>query len=156
MNSMDKSNLRAFLLSEHLCSLAEAQGKAGYAGDGLATLTEAFALIEKTGERQWEAECHRVYAELLLMQGDKDEAEASLQAESCLQRAIEVARRQRARSWELRATESLARLWQKQGRDDEARQMLAEIYGWFSEGFDTADLRDAKALLTELDSLTEL
>ena len=83
------------------------------------------------------------------MQGD--EAEASLHdAERSFQHAIEVARRQSARSWELRATTSLARLWQKQGRTDEARQALAEIYNWFTEGFDTLDLKEARALLEEL------
>jgi predicted ATPase len=85
------------------------------------------------------------------MQGDKTEAEASFhQAEGCFQHAIEVARRQQAKSWELRATVSLCRLWQEQRRMDEARQMLAEIYGWFTEGFDTPDLQEAKALLEEL------
>jgi predicted ATPase len=81
---------------------------------------------------------------LLLAQGDEAEAESSLH------KAVEVARRQQAKSWELRATTSLARLWQKQGKVDEARQMLAEIYGWFTEGFDTPDLQEAKALLEEL------
>jgi predicted ATPase len=127
-----------------LCSLAEAQAKAGHPEEGLTTLAEALALVEQTDERHWEAELYRLRAELLLMQGDEDEAEASFQE------AIEVARRQQAKSWELRATTSLARLWQKQGRVDEARQMLAEIYGWFTEGFDTPDLKEAKALLEEL------
>jgi DNA-binding SARP family transcriptional activator/predicted ATPase len=127
-----------------LCSLAEAQGKAGHPEDGLITLAEAFSLLEQTGERYTEAELHRMQAELLLMQGDEAQAEASLQ------RAIEVARRQQARSWELRATTSLARLWQEQGRTEEARHMLAEVYGWFTEGFDTPDLQEAKALLEAL------
>ena len=78
------------------------------------------------------------------------QAEAGLQAERCFQQAIEVARRQQARSWELRATTNLARLWRKQGQVDEARQMLAEIYNWFTEGFDTADLVEARTLLEEL------
>jgi predicted ATPase len=138
------------LLPGTLGSLAVAQAKAGQPQEGLATLAEALALVEETGERHGEAELYRVQAELLLMQGDEDEAEASLQAERCFQQAIEVARRQRAKSWELRATTSLARLWREQGRADEARQMLAAIYGWFSEGFDSADLQEAKALLEEL------
>jgi predicted ATPase len=83
---------------------------------------------------------------LLLAQGDDAEAEASFH------RAVEVARRQQARSWELRATTSLARLWQKQGKREEARRILAEIYGWFTEGFDTADLIEARTLLEELSS----
>jgi class 3 adenylate cyclase/DNA-binding SARP family transcriptional activator/tetratricopeptide (TPR) repeat protein len=126
--------------------LAEAQSKAEQPGEGLATLAKALALVEETGERHGEAELYRVQAELLLMQGDEDGAEASLH------KAIEVARRQRARSWELRASTSMARLWWKQGRGDEARQVLAEVYGWFSEGSDSADLMEARTLLEELSS----
>ncbi len=132
-------------LSGRLGSLAEAQAKAGQPGEGLTTLAEALAQVETTDERYCEAELHRLKGELLLMQGDEAEAEASFH------KAIEVARRQQAKSWELRATVSLARLWQEQGRMDEARQMLAEIYGWFTEGFDTPDLQEARALLEELD-----
>jgi predicted ATPase len=124
--------------------LAEAQAKAGQPEEGLATLDEALALVEETGERQWEAELYRLRGEQLLVQGDQARAEASLH------NAIEVARRQSARSLELRAAIGLARLWKKQGRTDEARQMLAEIYGWFTEGFDTPDLQQARALLEEL------
>jgi predicted ATPase len=127
-----------------LYSLAEAQAKAGRPEEGLSTLAETLALVEQTDERYAEAEIYRVQAELLLMQGDEAEAEASLQ------QAIDIARRQSAKSWELRATTSLARLWQAQGKIDQARQMLAEVYGWFSEGFDTPDLLEAKALLEEL------
>jgi predicted ATPase/DNA-binding SARP family transcriptional activator len=128
----------------NLRSLAEAQARAGQPEAGLATLAEALNLVEQTDERHWEAELYRQRADLLLMQGEGAEAEASLQ------NAIEVARRQSAKSWELRATTSLARLWQEQGRMDEARQMLAEVFGWFTEGFDTPDLQEAKALLEEL------
>jgi DNA-binding SARP family transcriptional activator/predicted ATPase len=127
-----------------LGSLAEVQARAGQPGEGLVTLAEALALVEETGERCVEAELHRVRAELLLMQGNEADAEASLQ------QAIEVARRQQARSWELRATVSLARLWQARGRTDEARQILSEVYAWFTEGFDTVDLQEARALLEEL------
>jgi predicted ATPase len=142
--AVDQSlGLRCYL-SGTLGSLAEAQAKAGHPEEGLTTLAEALALMEETDERHWEAELYRLKGELLLMQGDKTEAEASLH------QAVEVARRQSAKSWELRATTSLARLWQEQGRMDEARQMLAEIYGWFTEGFDTPDLKEAKALLEEL------
>jgi acetylornithine/succinyldiaminopimelate/putrescine aminotransferase len=89
--------------------------------------------------------------ELLLMQEEQTETGAGLhQAERCFERAIEVARRQKAKSWELRATTSLARLWQAQGRADEAREALAKIYDCFTEGFDTRDLREAKALLEKL------
>ena len=110
----------------------------------LSVLAEALAQVEKTDERYYEAELRRLKGELLLMQGVETEAEASFH------KAIEVARRQQAKSWELRATVSLCRLWQEQGRMAEARQMLAEIYGWFTEGFDTPDLQEAKMLLEEL------
>jgi predicted ATPase len=127
-----------------LCSLAEAQAKAGHAGEGLATLAEALTFVEETGEGYYEAEIHRLRGELLLRRGDAAEAEASFHS------AIEVARRQSAKSWELRATTSLCRLWQQQGKHEKARQRLAEIYGWFTEGFDTPDLKEAKTLLEEL------
>ena len=91
---------------------------------------------------------YRLKGELLLMQNDSNVEEA----ENSFRRAIEIARRQQAKSWELRATMSLARLLNTQGRRDEARAMLAEIYGWFTEGYDTADLKDAKALLDELNA----
>jgi DNA-binding SARP family transcriptional activator len=134
-----------------LGALAEAQGKAGQPEEGLVTLDKALAGVETTGERYCEADLVRLRGELLLMQGDQDEA-SQHEAESCFQQAIEVARRQQAKSWELRATTSLARLWHAQGRTDEARQALAEVYGWFTEGFDTPDLQEAKALLQELSS----
>jgi predicted ATPase len=100
--------------------------------------------VEQTDERHREAELYRLKGELLLLQGDDAEAEASFH------KAIEVARRQQAKSWELRATVSLCRLWQQQGKLEEARQLLTEIYGWFTEGFDTPDLQEAKALLEGL------
>jgi predicted ATPase len=127
-----------------LRALAEAQAKTDHPEGGLTTLAEALTLVEKTGERLWEAELYRLRAELLLMQGDDHEAEASFE------KAIEVARRQSARSWELRASIGLARLWQKQAKTDEARQLLGEIYTWFTEGFDTPDLKEARLLLEEL------
>jgi tetratricopeptide (TPR) repeat protein len=135
-----------FYSSGRLYFLAEAQAKAGHPEEGLTTLAEAFAFVEETDERHWEAELYRLRAELLLMQGDEAEAEASFH------KAIEVARRQQAKSWELRATVSLCRLWRKQSKGAEARKMLAEIYGWFTEGFDTPDLKEAQALLEELSS----
>jgi predicted ATPase len=127
-----------------LRSMAEAQAKAGHPEHALNTLDEAFTRLEGTDERHWEAELNRLRGELLHMQDDQAGAEASFD------RAIQVARRQLARSWELRATTSLARLWQEQGRTDEARQVLGEIYAWFTEGFDTPDLKEANALLEEL------
>jgi class 3 adenylate cyclase/predicted ATPase len=129
-----------------LALLAEASWAAGQAEEGLTALTEAIDLASKTQERWCEAEFDRFRGELLLKQ---DESNAA-QAEGCFQRAVEVARQQSARSWELRATISLARLRDKQGRRDEARDMLAEIYNWFTEGFETVDLREAQALLDEL------
>ncbi|MFC2029665.1 AAA family ATPase [Chloroflexota bacterium] len=139
-----QSNRAFCCLSDALCHLAQAQAAAGRPEEGLVTLAEALAFVEQTDQRLSEAELHRIRAELLLRQGD------AVQAESSLHKAIEAARRQSARSWELRATTSLARLWQEQGRRAEARGVLAEIYGWFTEGFDTADLREAQLLLEEL------
>jgi predicted ATPase len=129
-----------------LIKLAEAYGKAGQAGEGLAALAEALALVNKTGERYFEAELHRLKGELLLQQ----DAGSGDEAETCFRQALDVARCQQAKSLELRATMSLARLWQHQGKRDAACELLAEVYGWFTEGFDTADLREAKTLLQEL------
>jgi predicted ATPase len=126
--------------------LAEAHAKMGQVKEGLEVVAEALAAVPKSG-RFWEAELYRLKGELLLKAeggGMKDEAE------NCFWQAIEVARRQEARSLELRATVSLGRLWQSQGKREEARRMLAEIYGWFTEGFDTVDLQEAKALLEKL------
>jgi len=102
--------------------------------------------VSKTGERIWEAELYRIKGELLLIEN----AENQDLAEQCFRDAIEIAHRQKARSWELRATTSLARLLASQGHRDEARTMLAAIYNWFTDGFDTADLIDAKTLLDQL------
>jgi predicted ATPase/class 3 adenylate cyclase len=145
-----------------LALLAEAYGKAGRVSEGVATLTEAVNITERTGETFYLAELYRLKGEFALQQF-KDEgsplgvaspqqsiASCHAEAESCFYNAIELARRQQAKSLELRAAMSLTRLLAKQGRRDEARAMLAEIYGWFTEGFDTADLKDAKALLGEL------
>jgi serine/threonine protein kinase/predicted ATPase len=127
-----------------LCLLAEAYGKAGQITESLATLAEAQTLVEKNDERFLEAEVHRLRGELLLGEA------ASSESEQRFHRAIEIAQRQQAKSLELRAAMSLARLWQKQGRREEARALLAGIYGWFTEGFQTPDLREAKTLLEEL------
>jgi adenylate cyclase len=126
-------------------ALAEALAQAGDAEGGLSTLDEALVLVEETSERYFEAELHRLKGELLLAQGEKAEAE------STFHKAVEVARCQTAKSWELRATISLARLWWAQEKTEEARQALTEIYHWFTEGFDTPDLLEAKALLEELE-----
>jgi predicted ATPase len=138
----------AELMRPHfLCLLAEACMKSRL-DDWLSALTEALAAADEHENRYYEAEAHRLKGELLPKQDDSNAAEAQI----CFQRAIEIARRQSAKAWELRATTSLARLLAKQSRRDEARTMLAEIYGWFTEGFDTADLKEAKALLEELNN----
>jgi predicted ATPase len=129
-----------------LASLAEVYRKAGQAQEGLGVLDEALAVAHTTGERWWEAELHRLNGELLLALS----LENRTKAEACFCQALDVARRQQAKSLELRAAASLSRLWRQQGKREEARQLLAEIYGWFTEGFDTADLHEAKALLEEL------
>jgi predicted ATPase/class 3 adenylate cyclase len=129
-----------------LCLLAEAYIETGRLDDGLSALTEALAAADEHEIRNYEAELHRLKGELLLRRDDSNAAEAR----SCFERAIEIARTQSAKSWELRATISLARQLNKTGQRDEAHSMLAEIHGWFTEGFDTADLKDAKALLDQL------
>jgi len=135
----DAGPLSMFLL------LADMWGKAGRTREGLSILAEALERAHSGDERYAEAEIHRLWGELLLMEG-MDEAEV----EQHFLQAIEVAQRQQAKSWELRATVSLCRLWQRQGKVDEARKILARIYNWFTEGFDTADLKEAKVLLEEL------
>jgi predicted ATPase len=129
-----------------LAPLAEALLKAGQAEEGLALIAEAKEFVTKTGECESEAELHRLKGELLLARRASDHANA----EAAFREALEVARRQSAKSYELRAATSLARLWQRQGREGDARELLAPVYSWFTEGFDTRDLRDAKALLDEL------
>jgi predicted ATPase len=129
-----------------LAWLAEAYGHEGQAETGLRVVADALAVAHRTGERRDEAEISRIKGELLLRQAVPDVH----QAEACFQQALAIARRQQAKSWELRAAMSLARLWQQQGKRAEARELLAEIYGWFSEGFDTADLQEAKAFLEAL------
>jgi predicted ATPase len=130
-----------------LTLLAEAYGTIGAPEVGIGLLTEALTLVDTTGERWCESELYRLRGALLLQQSSDDQADA----ESYFQQAISTARQQQAKSWELRAAMSLARLWQQQGKRDEARQVLGDVYGWFTEGFDTADLQDAKALLEELE-----
>jgi predicted ATPase len=158
-----------------LVMLAEAQGAAGQVEAGLRTLAEASALVAKTGERYYEAELYRQQGELALRaHGQRLAAKgqptqkpklksrtsrtpsterstpSTTDAQTSFLKALEIARRQQAKSLELRAVMSLARLWQNQGQQKEARRMLAEVYGWFTEGFDTQDLQDAKALLDAL------
>ncbi len=153
-------------MPHHLALLGQVYGKAGQTENGLAVLAEALDIVNRTGECQCEAELYRLYGELSLRMGEgemrrKGEEKvghaptlpfALSSPEEHFHKAIEIARQQQAKSLELRATMSLARLWQQQGKQAEARQMLAEIYGWFTEGFDTKDLQEAKTLLEELGS----
>jgi predicted ATPase len=126
-----------------LVRLVDAYGNSGQAKVGLDVLAEALAVIDTTGEHRDEAELHRLQGELLLRQAVPDAS----QAEACFQQALTVARRQQARSYELRAAMSLSRLWRQQGKRAAAYELLAPIYGWFTEGFDTVDLQEARALL---------
>jgi len=126
--------------------LADVSALLGHSEDGLQALAEARTLVEQQEERWWEAEIFRLRGVLLLQQPGAPQAEA----EAWLWRALDVARHQEAKSLELRAAMSLARLWQQQGKRAEAYDLLAPIYGWFTEGFDTADLQEARALLDAL------
>ena len=174
MDTVQKTGA-ALSTSYILAQLAEAYAKLGQEAEGLDLLAQALALVEKTGERWYEAELHRLKGELLLQaESHNRSAERSAKkkrrtaaapaasagrrsavgsldsAEACFRTAMEVARRQQAKSLELRAAMSLSRLWQQQGKRQDAHKMLGAIYGWFTEGFDTADLRDARTLLAEL------
>ncbi|MCL4707276.1 AAA family ATPase [bacterium] len=137
-----------------LAQRALAYGKMGRVEEGLQIIDEAIEMVKNGGERHIEAEQWRIKGELLLMQSDRGKFNGLLpaqqqQAEECFRRALTVAQQQRAKSWELRAAMSLSRLWQKQGKAAEATAFLSEIYHWFTEGFDTADLQEAKQLLGE-------
>ena len=132
--------------SYFLALLAEAHGTLGEPAAGLAVLTEALALVDTTGERWYKPELYRLKGVLLLPQSLDNQAEA----ETCFYQAITIAQNQQAKSFELRAAMSLARLWQQQGKRQEAHDLLGPVYHWFTEGFDTADLQEAKALLEGL------
>jgi predicted ATPase len=129
-----------------LAWLAEAYRVTGHIEDGLRTVSEALALIDTTGDRWSEAELHRLKGELLRAQS----ADSHIEAATCFHHALSIARNQQAKAWELRAATSLARLWQRQDKRQEAYDLLAPVYSWFTEGFDTADLKEAKSLLAEL------
>ena len=144
-----------------LTLLADVYGQMGQAEHGLSVLAEALAMVHATGQHVYEAELHRLRGELLLQSGAEElEAgdlppDAGLQrlyaeAEACLQHALDVSRRQQAKSLELRAAMSLSRLWQRQGQRAKAYALLAPVYGWFTEGFQTADLQEASILLEAL------
>ncbi|MBI3796087.1 MAG: hypothetical protein HY268_03840, partial [Deltaproteobacteria bacterium] len=133
----------------YLALLAEAYGNTGRNEEGVKVLAEALALVAKTGERQYEAEIYRLKGELMF-QPHAQGAQSKGEAEGYFLRAVRIAQQQQAKALELRAVMSLARLWQSQGKKEEARQMLADIYNWFTEGFDTKDVQEAKTLLEEL------
>src|SRR5262249_9713580 len=122
--------------------LAAAHAKVGQHEIGLTLLAEALAVVNDTGERRWEAELDRLKGEILLAHS----AEHHTEVETCFRQALDIARYQQAKSWELRAAMSLARLWQSQGKRVAAHQLLAQVYGWFTEGFDTPDMQEAKTL----------
>ncbi|NOT53970.1 MAG: hypothetical protein HOP18_05125 [Deltaproteobacteria bacterium] len=159
-----------------LAQLTEAYGRAGRFQEGLAVLAEALVVTNKNEERWWEAELYRLKGEMSLRLGEvkanlgksrRDKPSqgksrvpdsqhsassvptAEAEAEGCFQKALEIARKQQAKSLELRAAMSLMRLWRSQGKSSEAQHLLSSIYSWFTEGFDTPDLRDAKALLDQ-------
>jgi predicted ATPase len=127
----------------HLALLAEAYGQARQPEAGLPVLDEALRLVEATEERWWEAELHRLKGELLLRLALPDIPQAT----ACFHQALDVARRQQAKALELRAALSLSRLWQQRGQQDQAQQLLSEVYSWFTEGFETPDLQEARAWL---------
>jgi predicted ATPase len=137
-----------------LALLAETYGKVGQAEEGLAMLAEALARTHGSKECWWQVELYRLKGELLRQKatGKGQKAKIEPEVEKYFRQAIDIARRQRAKSLELRAVISLSRLWQKQGKKEHAYALLSEIYGWFTEGFDTKDLQEAKALLEELSS----
>jgi predicted ATPase len=126
--------------------LADVYAHLGHTADGIQALAEAHTLMEQQEGRWWEAEIYRLRGVLLLRQTGTSQVEA----ETWLQRALDIAREQSAKSLELRAVMSLSRLWQQQGKRAEAHELLAEVYNWFTEGFDTVDLQEAKALLDQL------
>jgi predicted ATPase len=146
-DSRQKSFMPYFLVT-----IAEIHGKAGQVDEALSVLGEAIEMSTNRGERYNEPELHRLKGEFTLQAcGGHPASAVQQEAEACFEKALDIAREQSAKSWELRAATSLARLWQQQGKQAEAHELLSEIYNWFTEGFDTADLKDAKALLEELE-----
>jgi predicted ATPase len=130
----------------YLSYLTRAHAELGQFDEASRCISEAIITVQTTNESWYEADIHRVAGEVELKSPERDAAKA----EAYFERALAVARSQQAKSWELRAAMSLARLWRDQGKTVEARELLAPVYGWFTEGFDTRDLKDAKALLEEL------
>jgi predicted ATPase len=141
-----RSTAATLFTPTQLSCLASAHGQLGQFDEAWRCIGDATAAIETTGERWFEAEVHRIGGEIALKSREADAAKAK----EFFNRALVVARQQQAKSWELRAAMSMARLWRDQGKRDEARDLLAPIYGWFTEGFDTLALKEAKTLLEEL------
>ena len=138
-------------MAHYLAMLAESHAMVGQSDQALAALVEALGICDGEMELWYEAEIHRLKGELALQAAAKRlDPGAQPEAEASFRKALEIAREQSAKSWELRAATSLARLWQQQGKQAEAHHLLSEIYNWFSEGFDTKDLQEAKSLLEEL------
>jgi predicted ATPase len=134
------------LMPLYLACLAKARAELGQFNDAWRCIGEAMTTIEAANERWWEADINRTAGEIALLSSQPDAAKAQKHFE----RALAVARAQQAKSWELRAAMSLARHWRDQRKVQQARELLAPVYGWFTEGFDTRDLKEAKALLEEL------
>ena len=141
-----KSTGSTVFMPWHLSNLTRAYGELGQLDEAWRCIGEAMATIKTTKERWFEAEASRIAGEIALKSPEPDTAKA----QAYFERALAVARQQQAKSWELRSAMSLARLWCDQGKVQQARELLAPVYGWFTEGFDTRDLKDAKALLQEL------
>ena len=137
--------IATLLMPTFLSSVASACAELGQFDLAWGCISEATAIIETTKEGRWEAEVNRIAGEIARASSQPDEA-----AEAYFERALSVALKQQAKSFELRATMSLARLWRDKGKPQQARELLAPVYGWFTEGFDTRDLKEAKALLEEL------
>jgi predicted ATPase len=131
---------------------AEAHLKLGQSSEAYTAISEALTIIDQNGEGWWEAELYRLKGEQLRQAGAKRQASTvDTDVEACFQQALDVARQQQAKSLELRAAMGLARLWQSRDKRQDAYELLAPVYGWFTEGFDTADLKEAKVLLDELE-----
>jgi len=143
LEAMGSTGINLYLSGSY-ANLVEGQLEAGLMEDARTILDKAFTFVEETDERYWESELFRLKGELLITDGEISGAEA------CLKNAIDIARKQNAKSLELRAAMSLSHLWQQQGKKSRAKKVLAEVYDWFTEGFDTPDLVQAKALLDEL------
>jgi predicted ATPase len=143
-----RSTGSTIFITFYLLNLAHARAELGQLEEAWRGIGEAMTAVETTKETWCEAEVHRTAGEIGQLSPEPDAAKA----EAYFERALAVAREQQAKSWELRAAMSMARLWRDQGKPKEARELLAPVYGWFTEGFDTVDLKEAKALLDELAS----